>query len=318
MAESRERLHIAVGVILDQATGKVLVARRPEHVHMGGLLEFPGGKLHPGEPVLDALTRELREELNIIVTRASRLIQVKHDYADESVMLDVWLVTEWHGVAEGMEGQEIMWLDRDSLSKSEFPDANRTIITAMSLPPVYGITPDLPVYGGDFFNRLENRLENGLKLLQFRNKRLDNQARYAIIKKMYGMCCGYDCRLLINGMPVMDVIEFTHGVHLTSRDLLRLDARPLGEGYLVAASCHNRIETDHACRLGVDFAVLSPVKRSPGHEKSEPIGWKGFSDLVTDCNMPVYALGGMEMADVDNARANGGQGIAMIRGLWKV
>lgn len=130
------------------------------------------------------------------------------------------------------------------------------------------------------------------------------------------MCCDYDCSLLINGLSGMDLIEYAHGLHLTSGDLLSLDARPLGDDYLIAASCHNRIETDHACRLGVDFAVLSPVRRTPGHNKSEPIGWHGFSELVTDCNFPVYALGGMEMTDVDDARVYGGQGVAMIRGLW--
>ena len=316
MVESRERLHIAVGVILDQATDRVLVARRPGHLHLGGLLEFPGGKLHPGEHVTAALNRELQEELNINATMARQMIQIKHDYDEESVLLDVWLVSEWYGEPEGMEGQEIMWIQKDNLSKADFPDANWPIITAINLPPVYGITPELPVYGDEFFNRLKCKLENGLKLIQFRNKHMDNRAKYNVVKKTYEICCDYNCRLLVNGMSGMELFEFAHGLHLTSSDLLRLDDRPMGEDYLIAASCHNRTETDHACSLGVDFAVLSPVKKTPGHDKSEPIGWNGFADIVLDCNIPVYALGGMEMSDVDDARSFGGQGVALIRGLW--
>ena len=316
MVESRKRLHIAVGVILDQATDKVLVARRPEHIHLGGLLEFPGGKLNPGEQVLDALNRELHEELDINVTRAKPLIQIKHDYADETVMLDTWLVMDWQGVPKGVEGQEIMWIRKRSLAKSEFPAANRPIITAINLPPVYGITPDLPDYGEEFFARLASKLESGLKLIQFRSKGLDDQSRYRILKKMFKMCGDYDCRVLINGLSGIEMVEYAHGIHLTSSDLLSLDARPVGDNFLIGASCHNRIELDHACNTGVDFVVLSPVEQTPGHEHAKPMGWNGFSELVLDCNVPVYALGGMKMSDLDCAQSCGGQGVAMIRGLW--
>ena len=101
------RLSIAVGVIPDQAGNNVLVSRRPGHVHLGGLWEFPGGKLQPAETVLEALVRELREELNISVNQARPLIKINHDYSSKSVCLDVWLITAWKGVPMGMEGQEI-------------------------------------------------------------------------------------------------------------------------------------------------------------------------------------------------------------------
>ena len=316
MSSQLERMHIAVGVILDQATGKVLVARRPDHVHLGGLLEFPGGKLSPGELVRTALDRELQEELNINVTGARPLIQIKHDYASESVLLDVWLVTGWTGKPEGMEAQEIMWLPKDALSAAEFPVANRPIITALNLPTVYGITPDTPAYGDEFFTRLETELKNGLRLIQFRSKKLDEKSRCSTLKKIFELCHDYDSRVLLNGLHNLDLIKNSHGVHLTSEDLLSLEERPLGEDYLVAASCHNSVEMDHAGRIGIDFIVLSPVNESPSHKNSVPIGWDCFSKLVLDCNVPVYALGGMKMTDVDNALSSGGQGVAMISGLW--
>lgn len=316
MSVQHKRLHIAVGVILDKTADKVLVARRPEHLHLGGMLEFPGGKLDPGEHVRDALARELREELNINVTRARQLIQIKFDYPGKPVMLDVWLVTDWSGEPEGMEDQEIMWLHKKSLSNAEFPEANRPVITAVNLPSVYGITPDLADYDDHFFASLKDHLESGLKLLQFRSKRLDEQLKPGVQRQIYEMCCNYNCRLLINSADVRDLHESAHGLHLTGRDLLSLERRPLGEEYLVAASCHNRNEIEHACRIGVDFAVLSPVNKTASHDNVKPIGWNGFSEIVGDFNIPVYALGGMKITDMDKAFSSGGQGVAMISGLW--
>ncbi len=81
-----KRVHVAAAVIRG-SDGRVLIARRPEDKHQGGLWEFPGGKVEDGEPVRAALARELEEELGIRVERARPLIQVRHDYADKHVLL---------------------------------------------------------------------------------------------------------------------------------------------------------------------------------------------------------------------------------------
>jgi 8-oxo-dGTP diphosphatase len=68
----------------------VLIAQRPKGWHQGGLWEFPGGKVEPGEDGCAALQRELREELGIEITIARPLIRVRHRYADRAVLLDCW------------------------------------------------------------------------------------------------------------------------------------------------------------------------------------------------------------------------------------
>jgi mutator protein MutT len=68
-----KRVHVAVGVIVD-AQGRVLVARRAHEQHLGGLWEFPGGKLEPGERAEQALYRELKEELAIEVNMRVRFV----------------------------------------------------------------------------------------------------------------------------------------------------------------------------------------------------------------------------------------------------
>ncbi|RTZ80514.1 MAG: hypothetical protein DSZ01_02110, partial [Gammaproteobacteria bacterium] len=85
-------IEVAAGVLQD-AAGRVLLARRPEGVHQGGLWEFPGGKVEPGESVRQALERELEEELGIGIKACRPLIRVGHRYADRNVVLDTWLVS---------------------------------------------------------------------------------------------------------------------------------------------------------------------------------------------------------------------------------
>jgi len=304
-------------VILDQAGAKVLISRRPDHVHLGGLWEFPGGKIQPGETVLTALTRELSEELNITVNQARPLIQINHDYDEQSVRLDVWMVTAWSGVPAGMEGQELRWVNKDALSQLEFPGADHSIIAAVNLPPLYGITPDLPEYGPAFLQQLEYLLDGGLRLLQFRSKLPSNTEQLLIIKKLFSMCRLRNCRLLYNGMPESnEILEFSHGLHLPSRDLLNLERRPLNSDFMIAASCHNEHELMHACHIGVDFAVLSPVKVTTSHPDLAPLGWQSFANIVDVATIPVYALGGMSVTDINTAQSCGGQGVAMISGLW--
>lgn len=130
----RNRVHVAVGVVID-ASDRILVAQRPQHLHQGGLWEFPGGKVEAGELIPDALRRELREELAIEVLDAEPLIEVEHDYGDKHVLLDVWRVTEFRGEPEGREGQRWQWVARSQLESLEFPAANIAIIEALMGSP---------------------------------------------------------------------------------------------------------------------------------------------------------------------------------------
>ncbi|MEQ8264330.1 8-oxo-dGTP diphosphatase MutT [Pseudohaliea sp.] len=123
-------LHVAVGVVLDNE-GRVLVALRPEDKHQGGRWEFPGGKVEDGESVLDALARELAEEVALEVAATDPLLVIEHDYGDRHVCLDVHLVTVYRGEAAGQEGQPLRWLAPVELDAAEFPAANAAIIAAI-------------------------------------------------------------------------------------------------------------------------------------------------------------------------------------------
>lgn len=128
-------LLVAVGVITN-SEGEILIAKRPSGIEQGGLWELPGGKLAPYETGLQALKREIAEEVGLQVITARPLIRVTHDYPEKKVILDVWKVLEFGGTPKGLEGQPLRWVSPQNLANYQFPQANLPIFQAQQLPEV--------------------------------------------------------------------------------------------------------------------------------------------------------------------------------------
>ena len=308
-------IHVAVAVIQDES-GRVLISRRPEQAHQGGLWEFPGGKLEPGESFSQALKREIGEELGLQITGHRPLIGITHHYPDKSVLLDVHRVTGWSGTARGLEGQPLRWVAPDSLAHYPMPAADRPICSAIRLPVNYLITGSAAGDRDLFLANLRKALQQGLRLVQLRTPGLDAQNYPGLAVEALALCRSYRAQLLLNAEPAMLQRVPADGIHLNSRRLMALRQRPLGREKWLAASCHSAAELCHAERLGVDFVVLSPVLPTTSHANARPLGWNAFSALVASAGLPVYALGGMRSEMLEQAHAAGAQGIAAISGLW--
>ncbi|MGD8576631.1 MAG: 8-oxo-dGTP diphosphatase MutT, partial [Thiohalophilus sp.] len=143
---SDDVLHVAVGVV-QNASGEVLLARRADHRHQGGLWEFPGGKIEPGESPMQALARELHEELGIDIESPEPLIRIPYRYPEHAVLLDVWQVKTFSGEPHGREGQPLCWVAVNKLPDYSMPAANRPIVSAARLPSVCMVTAE--VQSGD-------------------------------------------------------------------------------------------------------------------------------------------------------------------------
>lgn len=307
-------IHVAVAVIIHPDTGRVFITQRPEHVHQGGLWEFPGGKVEMGESVFAALQRELWEETGIHIESARPLIRIPYVYPDKMVLLDVHRILRWQGEPHGREGQASAWVAPETMIVDAFPAADKPIITALRLPALYLITPKPELDHTVFLTRLEKCVSAGVQLVQLRAKALDEQTLYRLGKHAVGICHAHGAKLLLNGQPEMAEAIGADGVHLTSRQLLLLSDRP--KNRWVAASCHNAQELQRAQTLDIDFVVLSPVNRTASHPEATPLGWESFASLIENIALPVYALGGMTPADMTMAWQHGGQGVGVMRGVW--
>ncbi len=314
-AGNREAVHVAVGIVVNPQ-GEVLITRRPEQVHQGGLWEFPGGKVESAEAVEAALVRELREELGIEVLAARPLIRIRHAYPDKQVLLDVWRVDRYRGQPRGLEGQPLCWSTPAALLNHVFPAADLPIINALRLPSQYLITGEPADCPPVFLQRLERALRQGIRLVQLRARQLPAEPLLDLYRQAQAWGKRYGAAILLNGSTEQACAVDADGVHLSAGQLLTLDCRPLPADRWVAASCHNREELHHACRLGLDFVVVSPVLRTASHPATPPIGWPGLRALTEAAKLPVYALGGMTPAELEQAWRHGAQGIAAIHSLW--
>jgi 8-oxo-dGTP diphosphatase len=125
----KKRVHVAVAVIVRQQ--QLLIALRKPDQHLGGLWEFPGGKVEPDETVLNALVREIDEELGIHIKDSQEFLKFEHDYPDKAVLLDVHWVEQFAGEPVGKEGQQVKWCDVADLDQYEFPDGSLPIIAEL-------------------------------------------------------------------------------------------------------------------------------------------------------------------------------------------
>ena len=142
---------VAAAVI--DARGRVLIAQRPAGKHLAGLWEFPGGKVEPGETRVDALRRELQEEIGIAIEQPRPLLRLRHRYSYGDVLLDVWVVRRYRGEPRGLDGQSLRWCSRSSLPTAGLLPADRPIIGALRLPERLRVveTPYYRVHGFEDF-----------------------------------------------------------------------------------------------------------------------------------------------------------------------
>lgn len=307
-------IHVAAAVILN-AQGQILLARRPEDKHQGGLWEFPGGKVEPREPVVEALARELDEELGIQITTARPLIQIPHHYPDKSVLLDVYEVSAFEGEAYGREGQPIAWVDRSELASYEFPAANKPIVAAALLPSRLMITGERDS-ADQYLEALNDSLNRGAEGVMLRAKHLDDNGFVDVARSMQEYCRTHNVFLTLNTRIELANELGAEGLHLSSARLMAMESREQFGGRWLSASCHNEDELAKAQAVGVDFVTLSPVAVTRSHPETPPMGWERFTELVAEATLPVYALGGMGEHTLHPAWDAGAQGVAAISAWW--
>jgi 8-oxo-dGTP diphosphatase len=201
--------------------------------------------------------------------------------------------------------QETAWVKISDLDNYEFPAANRAILTALKLPSFYAILNEASVF------KLQYLLSQNIKLIQARLKNETESQIRNFLEVAFPLCEEHQAVLLLNS-GIKNAFEIQKdGVHLTSFDLLKLVKRPENLTWL-SASCHNLNELQHAEKIGVDFVVIAPVLKTQTHPETEPLGWNRFSELVVECNLPVYALGGLKKSDLETAQSLGALGISGI------
>lgn len=121
-------LLVSAGALIDR-DGRVLLAQRPEDKPMGGLWEFPGGKIAEGETPEEALVRELREEL-AVETEESCLAPIGFGSCDMGafhLLMPLFVCRKWSGSPKPVEAQALRWVRPEALLEFDMPPADRPL-----------------------------------------------------------------------------------------------------------------------------------------------------------------------------------------------
>lgn len=212
------------------------------------------------------------------------------------------------------EVQALSWKTaiRDPL-RFPVPDADSAV--AMKLPRRYLLSGDALTVE-KWWQRFEHLLCVPDALLQLRCVQDSPAELKQRVARARDLCRHKNRMMLLNGQVSLARSLDLDGVHLNARTLMSLTSRPLPPEQLVGASCHNARELRHAEKIAVDFACLSPLFPTRSHPGANFLGLGAFSELVSACQIPVYALGGIDAGDLQRVNAAGGYGIAGISAWW--
>ena len=122
-----KQIDVAIGVV--KRDGRILICQRKSEDTFGGLWEFPGGKLEPGEALEDCLSREMMEELAIEVKVVKKLTIISHQYPRSRVTLHPFLCGHAGGEPRAIECQQFKWVKAEELKEHAFPPANESLVT---------------------------------------------------------------------------------------------------------------------------------------------------------------------------------------------
>ncbi|MFQ5509889.1 MAG: thiamine phosphate synthase [Leptospirillia bacterium] len=186
-----------------------------------------------------------------------------------------------------------------------------------ALPRLYLITNRKAVPGCDLIACLAAALAAGVRLVQLREKDLSARDLLTLAEQAQAVCAAHGARLLINDRADVALAVGAAGVHLTSADPPVAEVRDLlGSEALIGVSTHHPAEVVAAGAEGADFVTFGPVYDTPSKRgMGDPAGTAGLSRAVTEAEVPVFALGGVNAGRIREVMATGCHGAALISGV---
>jgi len=122
---------VAAGLVFKDE--KLLITKRLKNIHLGGMWEFPGGKLELGESYEICLKREMFEELGVKVNVSYEFEEILHQYSEMTVLIKFFICSLSSGTPKAIQCSEFLWINRRDLTRYNFPAADIKVINQLRL-----------------------------------------------------------------------------------------------------------------------------------------------------------------------------------------
>ena len=301
---------INCAVALIKINQKYLFSKRHKNPYKN-FYEFPGGKIEDNETPSDAIQRECYEELDIRLTSFNYKGRITHNYPEISVIIHIFEIISFTGIIKSKENQDIE-LFLPELISGPFLDSTHRILKYISLPRYALITPK--AYSKNRQHALHSTSNEFI--LRIRSLGL-NEEEYINHVNYYINLYGYRCNNFMIDLKYAK-LAFAYdiqGIHYSSNDLKLLETRlDHSRSIIYSTSCHNTEEVMLANKYNFDFIYISPVQKDKFSNKK--INWDGFKFLSDKAYMPTFALGGLNINDLDESLKSSGYGISGISNFW--
>lgn len=291
-------IDVAIGLVFSQA--KVLVGWREAKQHQGNKYEFPGGKVEQGETPVQACRREILEEVGVDIQTWHPFQLIQHDYEDLEVRLHIFFAQLEQNQMQQVK-QQWQWYTRVELLTLNFPKANVDILKRLYWAPYLKISPKL--------SELTDQADD--RLFYFRPEQWTEQQMQAVRE----LSVAQQAQLILNENDWKTLDQSTikiAAVHLKQSQLMQKDVGDLMIGQRYIAACHDLESLQHAQHIGCEAVLLSPVLATPSHPNDMPLGWQQAQAWIETVDIPVFALGGMQPAFLQQAAQYGFYGLAGI------
>ncbi len=200
-----------------------------------------------------------------------------------------------------------MTSDTSAIQPRQFRDALRVVlITDRSLLPE-----------NQFLSGIEAALKGGVRAIQLREKNLPEDELRSLAREVLQLTRKYNALLIINHHAELADDLGADGVHLTESSAAVRKVRKQFPHLLIGKSAHSLQGAMRAQHQGADFVTFSPVYDTPSKQQyGFPQGLEKLQQVCAGLDIPVLALGGIDLSRIATVRKHGAFGVALIRGIW--
>jgi thiamine-phosphate pyrophosphorylase len=187
------------------------------------------------------------------------------------------------------------------------------------LPLLYVVTDRTHVADGNLLSVLEHLIPQGGMMLQLREKDLPTRTLLEWAQRVVSWCKHYHVPFLINDRVDIALASGAHGVHLRENSLPVRNVRQcLGAQPLIGVSVHSVEDAIQREEEGADFVVLGPIYDTPSKRAyGSPLGVSVLEEATHRCHIPIFAIGGIDLARVEEVKSAGAYGVAVISSIFQ-